>query len=139
MMERTFELISSESIVLNAMVKKNKPLLDAFPCVSQLQSPSTATAKSVPFSQFSSVPRPQRGRRDYHWNSPPADRLYFSNDGSEESFMWCYLLSRSSDIPAPRFPLQIRQNGIFLSRLQPKQRRRMPCLEMLPLDRLYFT
>jgi len=49
------------SIVLDAMVEKNKPLLDTIPCSSRSLSDFTNSAKIAPFPYFFSVPRPARG------------------------------------------------------------------------------
>jgi len=64
MMELSFGSVVSGSIVLDAMVEKDKPLLDTITCFNQPQSPSTATAKTTPFPQFIDVPRLKRRRKE---------------------------------------------------------------------------
>jgi len=64
MLERSFELASSGSIVRDAIVEK-RPLLDTVRCFGRPQSSSTATAKTAPFPSCFNVTRAKRGgRRD---------------------------------------------------------------------------
>jgi len=96
------------SIELDAMVEKNKPLLDTIPCSSRSLSDFTTSAKIAPFPRFFSVPRPtQGGRRDLWW-SQPLDQMYLVGRVRRRTLHCNDSLSQSSDIPAPRLFLDKR-------------------------------
>jgi len=108
MMELSFEVASSGSIVLSAMVEKGKPLLDTIRCFSQPQSPSTATAKTAPFPGFSTSHAPNAEEGGIFGTHHQWMDCTLGDDGSKGPFTYCYLLSQSFDTAAPRFLLQFR-------------------------------